>query len=175
DVHSYHAPAAGDSRSPCPALNALSNHGYLPRDGRNITFSKIIEAMHEGMGLSDGFAFFMAMGTFTLLRRPSLKAFDLHETDLHGYIEHNASVTRDDTPAGQKFAPLDIDHLRVLHFIEKAHVTPTSQGQRVIGQEDVAEERIELKTQSPPLGPLYSEIARAEFAMVLEIFGFGKD
>ncbi|KIJ50376.1 hypothetical protein M422DRAFT_245642, partial [Sphaerobolus stellatus SS14] len=75
----------------------------------------------------------------------------------------------------QKFAPLDIDHLRVLHFIEKAHVTPTSQGQRVIDQEDVAEERIELETQSPPLGCLYSEIARAEFAMVLEIFGFGKD
>ncbi|KAF1785265.1 Chloroperoxidase [Phytophthora cactorum] len=23
-------------RSPCPALNALANHGYLPRNGQNI-------------------------------------------------------------------------------------------------------------------------------------------
>ena len=33
----YQAPRPGDSRSPCPALNCLANHGYLPRDGKNIT------------------------------------------------------------------------------------------------------------------------------------------
>ncbi len=25
--------AAGDVRGPCPGLNALANHGYLPRNG----------------------------------------------------------------------------------------------------------------------------------------------
>lgn len=34
--HQYQAPRPNDSRSPCPALNALANHGYLPRDGKNI-------------------------------------------------------------------------------------------------------------------------------------------
>lgn len=35
----WRAPVAGELRSPCPALNALANHGILPRDGRNSTFS----------------------------------------------------------------------------------------------------------------------------------------
>ena len=29
DAHAYIEPAATDSRSPCPALNALANHGYV--------------------------------------------------------------------------------------------------------------------------------------------------
>jgi hypothetical protein len=33
----YQPPGPNDSRSPCPALNALANHGYLPRDGKNIS------------------------------------------------------------------------------------------------------------------------------------------
>lgn len=32
----FHPPPKGALRSPCPVLNALSNHGYIPRDGRNI-------------------------------------------------------------------------------------------------------------------------------------------
>jgi hypothetical protein len=35
--YKYEAPGPNDSRSPCPALNALANHGYLPHDGNNIT------------------------------------------------------------------------------------------------------------------------------------------
>lgn len=34
----WRAPAADDLRSPCPVLNALANHGFLPRDGRNSKF-----------------------------------------------------------------------------------------------------------------------------------------
>ncbi|CAF4377053.1 unnamed protein product [Adineta steineri] len=34
--YQYQPPGPNDSRSPCPALNALANHGYLPRDGKNI-------------------------------------------------------------------------------------------------------------------------------------------
>lgn len=29
NAHEYRAPTKGDSRSPCPALNTLANHGYL--------------------------------------------------------------------------------------------------------------------------------------------------
>jgi hypothetical protein len=38
---------AGDSRSPCPALNAMSNHGILPRDGKNIRFTDMTTKIHE--------------------------------------------------------------------------------------------------------------------------------
>ena len=37
DDHQFKKPNPRDSRSPCPALNVLANHGYLPRDGKNIT------------------------------------------------------------------------------------------------------------------------------------------
>ena len=52
-VGDYHAPGPSDLRSPCPALNSLANHGYLPRDGKNVTFDKLIHAItgHLGVGL----------------------------------------------------------------------------------------------------------------------------
>ncbi|MCO5608385.1 hypothetical protein L7F22_062594 [Adiantum nelumboides] len=31
--HPFQAPGAGDERGPCPGLNTLANHGYLPRNG----------------------------------------------------------------------------------------------------------------------------------------------
>ena len=33
----YESPKPTDSRSPCPALNVLANHGYIPRDGKNVS------------------------------------------------------------------------------------------------------------------------------------------
>ncbi|KAI8473930.1 MAG: hypothetical protein J3K34DRAFT_161581 [Monoraphidium minutum] len=40
----YRAPGPGDSRGPCPAVNALANHGYINRNGRNITLPEIAAA-----------------------------------------------------------------------------------------------------------------------------------
>jgi hypothetical protein len=37
----------GDSRSPCPALNAMANHGILPHDGKNIPFTEMTRKIHE--------------------------------------------------------------------------------------------------------------------------------
>ena len=31
----WRRPDRDDLRGPCPGLNALANHGFLPRDGRN--------------------------------------------------------------------------------------------------------------------------------------------
>ncbi|RIB25458.1 Chloroperoxidase [Gigaspora rosea] len=33
----WQAPGPNDKRSPCPFLNTLANHGYLPRSGENIS------------------------------------------------------------------------------------------------------------------------------------------
>ncbi|KAI1858997.1 hypothetical protein JX265_004604 [Neoarthrinium moseri] len=37
---------AGDQRGPCPGLNALANHGYIPHNGI-ATFTQVIQATHE--------------------------------------------------------------------------------------------------------------------------------
>ncbi|KAE8346193.1 hypothetical protein RU639_007575 [Aspergillus parasiticus] len=47
----YHRGGADDLRSPCPILNSLANHGYIARDGRNITGSQLKAALeHIGLG-----------------------------------------------------------------------------------------------------------------------------
>ncbi|KAJ3740778.1 Chloroperoxidase [Lentinula detonsa] len=35
-AHQWQAPSPTDSRGPCPGLNTLANHGFLPRNGSNI-------------------------------------------------------------------------------------------------------------------------------------------
>ncbi|TFK21072.1 aromatic peroxygenase precursor [Coprinopsis marcescibilis] len=45
----------GDIRGPCPGLNTLASHGYLPRDGV-ATPSQIIEAVQEGYNMNNQIA-----------------------------------------------------------------------------------------------------------------------
>ncbi len=44
DKFFFRAAGPGDARSPCPGLNALANHGYINRNGRNIKGEDIISA-----------------------------------------------------------------------------------------------------------------------------------
>jgi hypothetical protein len=48
--HPYRAPREKDQRGPCPGLNTLANHGYLPRDGV-ASFAEIVEAVQEGYNM----------------------------------------------------------------------------------------------------------------------------
>ncbi|KAG8406889.1 hypothetical protein J3459_018571 [Metarhizium acridum] len=43
--------AAGpdDSRSPCPMVNTLANHGYLPHNGRNLSVKHFGDAVVEAL------------------------------------------------------------------------------------------------------------------------------
>ncbi|KAM0693775.1 hypothetical protein Q7P36_007032 [Cladosporium allicinum] len=45
------APTAGDSRGPCPGLNTLANHGYIPRDGKDIDLKKLAAGMLSGYNI----------------------------------------------------------------------------------------------------------------------------
>ncbi|CAL8581707.1 hypothetical protein XPA_007392 [Xanthoria parietina] len=46
--HRWHHPLPTDRRSPCPGINALANHGYLPRHGLNISLAQFITGIREG-------------------------------------------------------------------------------------------------------------------------------
>ncbi|KAL9622323.1 MAG: hypothetical protein Q9160_003334 [Pyrenula sp. 1 TL-2023] len=45
--------AAGpnDFRGPCPMLNTLANHGFLPHDGKNLTQDVVVNALQDGVNL----------------------------------------------------------------------------------------------------------------------------
>ena len=47
-AHPWRAPGPGDQRGPCPGLNTLANHGWLPRNGV-VSPRDLIIAAQEGM------------------------------------------------------------------------------------------------------------------------------
>ncbi|KAG7401955.1 hypothetical protein PHYBOEH_008476 [Phytophthora boehmeriae] len=75
-------------RSPCPGLNALANHGHIPRSGKNVT--------HEALGAALMSVFnFDANMTQTLLDQvPS--TFSLDIISRHNVLEHDASLAHND-------------------------------------------------------------------------------
>ncbi|KAJ5918280.1 hypothetical protein N7454_010655 [Penicillium verhagenii] len=63
--HSFQPPdfENGDQRGPCPGLNALANHGYIPRKGV-VSFGNAITAINEVYGMGVDLATVLAiMGT----------------------------------------------------------------------------------------------------------------
>ncbi|KAJ7167707.1 Chloroperoxidase [Mycena filopes] len=96
------APGPNDVRGPCVGLNTLANHGYLPRDGRNIGAIAIITAMDTYLGIKADFGSLQTIaagfrGAFVFLPDLSLglSSFDAL-TNSHNNIEHDASFTRND-------------------------------------------------------------------------------
>ncbi|CEG62946.1 hypothetical protein RMATCC62417_00174 [Rhizopus microsporus] len=95
-----------DLRSPCPMLNTLANHGFLPRDGRKMTPKELYEAlMLVGLQPSSSVAF-LAFLYITYNppnpNRPFLSQFtpapsiDLHRLTLSNLLEHDVSLSRHD-------------------------------------------------------------------------------
>lgn len=74
--HAYIAPGPEDVRSPCPALNVLANHGYLPRNGKNITPRKLFPALEKVYGLSKPLAGLLAFGGFFLVHQHPMTSID---------------------------------------------------------------------------------------------------
>ncbi|KAL8828671.1 MAG: hypothetical protein Q9170_006502 [Blastenia crenularia] len=60
--HAWLAPNidAGDKRGPCPGLNALANHGYLPHNGI-APATTIIQGVKDAYGMADDLASFLAI------------------------------------------------------------------------------------------------------------------
>ncbi|TFK21070.1 Cloroperoxidase [Coprinopsis marcescibilis] len=50
--HPFRAPGPGDVRGPCPGLNTLANHGYLPRNGV-ATPAQMIQAAQDGFNMDN--------------------------------------------------------------------------------------------------------------------------
>ncbi|CAE6341197.1 unnamed protein product [Rhizoctonia solani] len=53
--YAFQAPRPGDKRGPCPGLNALANHGYLPHNGVT-SLTQAIEASNKVFGMSTDIA-----------------------------------------------------------------------------------------------------------------------
>lgn len=164
DTHAYCPHHKGDARSPCPALNTLANHGYLPRDGKNITIFGLIRALREGYGLSTALAAILSIGAVLMLGQ--FRQISLADLARHNLIEHNASLFHRNARDGEEYAPRcpDCSLLKaVVH--QGGHYKPGR-----ITLEDVANIRAK-REMNDILDFTHAEIARGEMAIAIGVLG----
>ncbi|KZL76550.1 sterigmatocystin biosynthesis peroxidase stcc (chloroperoxidase) [Colletotrichum tofieldiae] len=93
------------SRSPCPGLNAIANHGYLPRDGENISLEILTKALNETANLHSSLSEFLGDLALKLSTTGDPKTFHLNDIAAHGdFIEHDASLSRADAYFGDNLS-----------------------------------------------------------------------
>ncbi|CAG8512355.1 7780_t:CDS:2 [Paraglomus brasilianum] len=158
-------PGKGDLRSPCPALNILANHGYLPHDGKNLSAAQITEALNKHLNVSRGFANFMARMAVYLVG--SKGVCSLEDFGKHNVIEHDASLTRQDASLGNniKVDPSLVDDL-LSHAVDGRITIDTLAKFRNIRYEDSLE-----RNKDCCFGMKQRKTAYGESALLLSVLG----
>ena len=95
----YVPPKEGDSRSSCPMINAMANHGIIPHDGKNISFRELKVKIQQTFNFAPSFCFYVPKFAADFMGKSYFNdTFDLAELNKHApdAIEHDASLTRKD-------------------------------------------------------------------------------
>ncbi|KAJ8117379.1 heme-thiolate peroxidase [Boeremia exigua] len=87
-------------RGPCPMLNTLTNHGFLPRDGRNFTKENVIKGLGDGLNFDHQLAGLMWEQAIIANPEPNATFFTLEQLNVHNVLEHDASLSRTDAAFG---------------------------------------------------------------------------
>ncbi|KAJ7815040.1 Chloroperoxidase [Mycena olivaceomarginata] len=117
-AHPFIAPGPNDQRGPCPAMNTLANHGYIPRNGI-ASFEQITLALMEAFNLELIFGANMAANNMLTRGNPFIDKLSIGGASSlapplpgnidgpvtggiakHGRFEGDASLTRADAFIG---------------------------------------------------------------------------
>ncbi|KAF7332927.1 hypothetical protein MVEN_02398600 [Mycena venus] len=132
--HEYQPPAAGDARSVCPAINTMANHGYIRRDGKNISPFDIVRGLKECYGLSSPLAMFLTAGGWLLIKRIGrISLFDLGLHNATPPSRSSRSSSRSSPPTSSKAASANAGRqLTEAEVVVTGHdiCTPRSRGER---------------------------------------------
>eukprot|EP00026_Physarum_polycephalum_P014794 Phypoly_transcript_15349.p1 GENE.Phypoly_transcript_15349~~Phypoly_transcript_15349.p1 ORF type:complete len:246 (-),score=38.72 Phypoly_transcript_15349:84-821(-) len=162
-------PGPNDSRGPCPALNTLANHGYLSRDGQNIKPTDLTAVLQDVYSISPAVSIALVGGAVFLDSHGNL---DLSDLSIHNTIEHDASMTRDDTYFGNNHS---INQTLV------AGLLATSKDGATLTQDDFAEWQSVRHADSAARNPTYTfglkqrTFSSGEPALFLTVFGSKTD
>jgi len=149
-------------------LNALANHGYLPRDGKNISAWDIVCALRNGYNLSMVLSCLLAFGGVLLLGQ--FRSISLADLARHNLIEHDASLVHRDDLNGNEYASTRVDgKLLAALCAEAGKVFPDR-----MTLEDAARIRVKREAQCKKLDGMHAEIARGEIVIAIGVLG-GKD
>ncbi|KAF8484715.1 Cloroperoxidase [Russula ochroleuca] len=158
----YIPPSAGDSRSPCPALNALANHSILPRDGRNISVFQLISVLREYYNISLPLAILLSLwGTLKCGRHFKI---DLQDLARHNVIEHGASLTHADALPGARNAPVAVNKELLQHLLDTSNPN-------VVTFDDLITVRASRDVTLRRSSWAHGVIARGVIALTVQTFG----
>jgi len=79
-------------RGPCPMLNTLANHGFLPHDGKDITREIAANALFDGLHINKTLGGFLFDFGVTTNPKPNATSFSLNDLGNHNILEHDASL-----------------------------------------------------------------------------------
>ncbi|KAG6914490.1 hypothetical protein DXG01_016951 [Tephrocybe rancida] len=169
------APKEGDSRGSCPALNAMANHGLLPRDGKNISFKELNHSINTTFNFAPTFCFFVPNYAANMLKKKySSDTFDLADLDLHNGIEHDASLFRRDAHFEPNQSTIHVPFVKEL--LESA-TGKDADGNLVLTQADLSlissKRRAEARAENPEftLDKFHKTFGSANSSTLLTIFG----
>ncbi|KAJ3510932.1 heme-thiolate peroxidase [Agrocybe chaxingu] len=112
EAHPWKPLRPGDIRGPCPGLNTLASHGYLPRNGVT-TPAQMVAAAMEGFNMANGAALFATYAAHLMDGNPITDLLSIGRKTVftgpdppspaivgglnnHGTFEGDASMTRGD-------------------------------------------------------------------------------
>ncbi|KAJ3727380.1 Peroxidase, family 2-domain-containing protein [Lentinula guzmanii] len=141
--HRWIVPSKSDLRSPCPGMNTLANHGFISRDGRNITIPMVLEAANVVYNSPVNPVLNLAL-KLALLTTDAPDSFMLDDLKLHGTLEHDASISRSDHSLGDNL------HFNSTIFstLSESSLDPDVYDTTSVGQ--VLEERLALAKKVNP-------------------------
>lgn len=73
-------------------LNTLANHGFLPRNGRNINVNQTVYALNEALNLTPEFGQTLFNAGRLANPKPNATTFNLNHLDRHDFFEHDGSL-----------------------------------------------------------------------------------
>jgi hypothetical protein len=97
-----------DQSAPCPGLNTLANHGYIPTQGitRDVMVNALTSVYNFDAGLAGVFTD-APLSDFGVTDANGDTTFNLADLRQHNIMEHDASLTRQDfgDAAGDNWSP----------------------------------------------------------------------
>ncbi|KAL7940725.1 Chloroperoxidase [Trichoderma barbatum] len=147
-IRPWEAPGPEDLRSPCPMLNTLANHGYIPHNGRNISAQQFADAASEVLNM-ESMPIKQVANYF--LRATNQSVIDLTDLNRPGILQHIASLTRDDLPSPDS-VDVTASQNRIQHLLQDSDtdcITIASLAKTRLHVEDLsAPNELTLKEQS---------------------------
>jgi hypothetical protein len=151
----YVPPKDGDSRSACPMLNAMANHGILPHDGKNISFKELNTTVRQTFNFAPTFCFFVPKYAADFLNRSYWSGhFDLAELSLHNAIEHDGSLTRQDAALVPNQGKPDLE---LVNALLKEATGKTSDGSPLLTIPDLSRALSKRRVDAKQTNQAYTE------------------